>query len=157
MLLKKDASVHPKLSWAENLVKLTDNAFTIPGTGFRFGLDPILGLIPVAGETVSLLISLALVFGFVRQGANTSLLLRMLGNVLLDYLVGSIPVIGDIFDFGFKANQRNLSLAQKYLTEHPGEPAKSLLGLLIVFLVGTLLFLMAVGFASWKLIEWLFV
>ena len=143
------------LKWAERLLKFTDTAFKIPGTNISFGLDPIIGLIPVAGETVSLAISLLMVFGFAKEGASTSLIFKMLGNVMADYLIGSIPIIGDVFDFAFKANQRNLQLAQKNLS---GEKASSkTMGIVLaVLLLALLLILILAGFISWKIIEWLF-
>lgn len=145
-----------KLKWAENLVKLTDTAIKIPGTNFSFGIDPIIGLIPVAGETVSLAISLLMVVGFAKEGASLGVLFKMLGNVFLDYLVGSIPVIGDLFDFAFKANKRNLQLAEKHLAHADRKPT-NVIAVLAILLVIILLILVLVGYISWKLIEWLFV
>lgn len=145
-----------KFKWAEGIVKLTDTAIKIPGTNFSFGIDPIIGLIPIAGETVTLAISLLMVLGFAREGANASILFRMLGNVLVDYVVGSIPVVGDLFDFAFKANKKNLQLAEKHLTETDKNP-KGLAVVIMVLLLIMLILLVLAGYLSFKIIEWLFV
>jgi len=95
-----------------------DTRFTIPGTSFRFGLDPIIGLLPIAGDTVSLLISLYPILEAVRAGVRRQVLVRMLANLGLDWLVGLIPLIGVIPDAWYKANARNLRLLEKELGEH---------------------------------------
>lgn len=138
------------LAWAKTLVTLTDDAIKIPGTRFRFGLDPLIGLIPVAGDTLTLGISLAIVVGLARQGASISLIFRMLGNVLLDYLVGTIPILGDLFDFGFKANRRNLSLSTKYLAQNR---EKSFKNFILVMLILCLSVLLLLGFAVFIAIQ----
>lgn len=87
-----------------------DSAVRLPGTRFRFGLDPILGLLPGAGDAVSAAISVYLIYEARKLGASRTLLGRMVGNILIDFLVGSIPIVGDLFDFGYKANRRNMKL-----------------------------------------------
>ncbi len=113
----------PELHLARTIFRVMDEAFTVPGTNFKFGIDPLLGFLPVAGDAVSLVVSGLVVMLAVRQGVNFSTLLKMTGNVMLDFLVGSIPVLGNIFDFGFKANRRNLSLLEKFYAS--GKPAHS--------------------------------
>ncbi len=95
-------------------VSLMETAIKIPGTNIRFGLDALLGLIPGVGDTVSFGISGALLLLMVKKGVDTPTATKMLGNVLIDYIIGSIPIIGDLFDFGFKANRKNLDLLMKY-------------------------------------------
>ncbi len=92
------------------LTRLMDYSMVLPGTNIRFGLDPILGLIPGAGDTASLLISVYIILQARRLGISSSVMTRMVSNVVLDSLVGAIPVLGDIFDFAYKANRRNLKL-----------------------------------------------
>lgn len=101
-----------KLAW------LLDQAVTVPGTRFRFGLDPVLGLLPGMGDAVTTAMALWLVYEARELGAPKHVIVRMLGNVALDALVGTIPLVGDLFDFAFRANTRNLRLLQK----HTGEP-----------------------------------
>ena len=90
-----------------------DTAFEIPGTGQKAGLDSLIGLIPGIGDAASSLVSLE----FIRQGyllgASNRVLVLMAGNILVDLLVGSIPVLGDLFDVAFKANTKNLQLLEK--------------------------------------------
>jgi hypothetical protein len=94
-----------------------DNAVRIPGTDWRVGLDPLLGLAPGLGDTLSSVLSGWIVVRAASLGASPATVARMTGNVLVDALVGSVPVLGDMFDFGFKANQRNLALLEGHLAD----------------------------------------
>src|SRR5689334_14479749 len=119
------------LVWAQRWVALLDDAVRIPGTSIRFGLDPILGaLLPAAGDAVSAVGSLALLLLALKYRVPTSTLARMLLNVLLDTLLGAIPVVGDVFDVAWKANRRNLELLERYRNE--GHTAPTLGDYLIV-------------------------
>ena len=92
-----------------------DEAFTIPGTRIRVGLDSIIGLIPGIGDSVGLATTgYILVHGY-RYGVRRRVLARMAGNAGVDFLLGSIPLVGDIFDVYFKANRRNADLLEKEL------------------------------------------
>jgi hypothetical protein len=106
--------VNPKLV---QLVHLLDEAFQVPGTKFRIGLDGLLGLIPVAGDLSTLLLGFLVLREAQRLGLPRRKQALLVGNYLLDFLAGSIPLLGDLWDFGFKANKRNLKLIQKHL-EH---------------------------------------
>ena len=103
------------LASLERLVSLLDDRFSVGG--FRFGLDGLLGLVPGVGDTVGALASAYVILAARRLGAPRSVLLRMGGNLALDYLVGAIPLLGDLFDFGFKANRRNLDLLRRALAD----------------------------------------
>lgn len=105
------------MRWIEKTSNLLDNAIRVPGTNFRIGLDPIIGLIPVVGEVVTFGMSAVLVLTMVRHGASGNLILKLLANALVDASIGGIPVLGDLFDFGFKANQRNVRLLREYYYE----------------------------------------
>jgi hypothetical protein len=94
-----------------------DEGVRVPGTSFRFGLDPIVGAIPGAGDTVMAAVSLYVVAESARMGVSRSTLLRMLANVAVDTLGGSIPVLGVAFDAFWKANKWNLKLALQDLVE----------------------------------------
>jgi len=107
--------VDAELARIEKLVGLLDNWFAIPGTNVRIGLDSIVGLIPGVGDTVMLLANVHVVERLSRLGLPGTVRLRMYGNVLLDLVVGAIPVLGDIFDVAFKSNLRNLALARRHL------------------------------------------
>ena len=93
------------------VARLLDDSIRLPGTEFKIGLDPIVGLLPVAGDAVAAALSGYIVLESARLGVSYLTLLRMLANVGVDFAVGSVPVVGDIFDVAWKANVRNLQLA----------------------------------------------
>ena len=90
--------------------KLMDNAFVVPGTEVRFGVDALIGLAPGIGDGVSFALSLYPIYVAWKAGGSAGLLAHMGFNLLLDFLVGLIPVLGDVLDTQFKANVRNLRL-----------------------------------------------
>jgi hypothetical protein len=92
-----------------------DAGFRIPGTTVRFGLDPILGLIPGGGDAAGAVLAGWILIEAVRLGASRATLLRIAGNVVLDAALGAVPFIGDIFDFAWKANLRNVALLERHL------------------------------------------
>lgn len=103
------------LSQLDWLVDLMDSRFQIPGTNIRLGLDAVLGLVPGVGDSISAIIS-AYIFQQLRQhGLPWHVQARMVGNIFLDFGLGAIPLLGDLFDIGFKANRANLALAKKHL------------------------------------------
>src|SRR3954451_18044623 len=89
----------------DNLAYYLDDLFRIPGTGWRFGLDALIGLIPNVGDTITFLPAMYILVAGVRYGVPKITLLRMAFNIGLDYVVGMVPFIGDAFDFVWKANQ----------------------------------------------------
>jgi uncharacterized protein DUF4112 len=96
--------------------QLLDAGIRIPGTEIRFGIDPILGLIPGAGDAAGAVLAGWILVEAFRMGASRATLLRMAGNVAIDAAVGTIPILGDIFDFAWKANLRNVALLERHLT-----------------------------------------
>jgi hypothetical protein len=94
--------------------RIFDSAFRIPGTQITFGIDPILGLIPGLGDVASPVFSLFFVWHGFRLGVPKVVLARMVLNALIDTGVGAIPVVGDFFDFGWKANAWNLALLERH-------------------------------------------
>ncbi|WP_207586218.1 DUF4112 domain-containing protein [Halomontanus rarus] len=92
------------------VARLLDNGLRVPGTNFRFGLDPIVGILPGAGDVAATAVSLYIVFEAARMDVSRSTLLRMLANVTVDTVVGSVPVLGTIFDAFWKANKWNVEL-----------------------------------------------
>lgn len=105
------------LGSARALTRVLDDAITIPGTRFRIGLDPIIGLIPGAGDLVAGAMSAYLLVVARNAGASNAVLLRMLANLGIDAVVGSVPLLGDLFDAGWKANRRNLGLIERHLAQ----------------------------------------
>lgn len=103
------------LARARTLTNLLDNAVRVPGTSMRFGLDPVLGLIPGLGDVAGAALSGYVVLLASQLGAPTTVIVRMLGNVVIDTVGGTLPVIGDLFDAGWKSNSRNLALLERHL------------------------------------------
>jgi hypothetical protein len=92
-----------------------DEAIRIPGTNIRIGLDALLGLLPGGGDVAAGVFSGLIILQAARAGAPTPVLGRMLGNVLIDVVVGSIPLLGDVFDVAWRANSRNVRLLEAWL------------------------------------------
>ena len=134
---------------ARALTRILDDAIQIPGTNFRIGLDPIIGLIPGAGDVVAGAMSAYLLLVAQRAGAPTAVLLRMLGNLAVDSVVGAVPFLGDFFDAGFKANRRNLTLIERYL-DRPVATRQASRGFVLAALaVVVLITVGAVAIAIW--------
>ncbi|RPD48792.1 DUF4112 domain-containing protein [Paracnuella aquatica] len=125
------------LQHVQRLAKLMDAQFRIPGTNFRFGLDGILGLIPGAGDLSTFAVSGYMIWIMANNGASGYVLSRMVLNVLVDALIGAIPLIGDLFDFVFKANLRNMRLMEQYYAQgrHRGGAWKVIVPVLILLFV----------------------
>jgi hypothetical protein len=104
-----------RLAQVRWLARLMDDNFRIPGTPLRFGWDSVLGLFPGLGDVLTSAISLLIVHHASQTGASKFTLARMLGNVGLDFVIGAIPLLGDLFDFAFKANRRNVRLLEQHL------------------------------------------
>ena len=127
----------------KNISYVLDSAVHVPGTNIRLGIDPIIGLIPGIGDSISSLISFYIILESAKMGVSHKTLIRMMGNVGVDTLIGAVPFIGDIFDIGWKANQRNIALLEKSsLTSSKNEPFKRivrigiiLLGILLLVLI----------------------
>ena len=100
---------------ADLAAKWMDSRFRLPLTNWRFGLDGLLGLLPGVGDGAGLLVSAYVVWTARQAGMPMTLVAKMAGNVVLDGVVGSIPVLGDLLDFGFKANRRNADLIRAHL------------------------------------------
>lgn len=119
---------------------LLDNAIRIPGTSYRIGLDPILGLIPGGGDFVGMVFAVYLIVSAAQMGAPREILLQMVSNIILDTIAGSVPVVGDVFDVAWKANTKNIEL----LDAHLGSPAPTTKvdGWFVAALVGGLMLIM---------------
>lgn len=154
---KQGSKEIPELEIIEKVTRLMDNAFRIPGTNIRFGLDPILGLFPFVGDLISYGISSSLVLAMVRKGASGKLVVKMIGNITLDYLISNVPVLGYIIDFGYKANERNFNLLKEHLEEgkHQGSGWPYLLAVLLVLLVIMTGLAVIVSYALVHFFQWL--
>lgn len=157
----KSATIEPEIidnrgPWRANatdmermkfLAKMMDSAVEIPGLKVRFGLDAILGLIPGFGDFATSLISLYILQEAHRRGVSRMTLARMGSNIMVDWLVGSIPVLGDVFDVYWKSNVKNVALLQQHEANPPSPLRKSagdkiflaiIIGILLLVLVGSL-------------------
>jgi hypothetical protein len=108
-----------RLARLDAIAKLLDVAFVVPGTNFRYGIDGLIGLIPVVGDIITTAISLWLVREARALGAPWYITARMLGNVAVDGVVGLVPVAGDAFDVMFRANVRNVRMLKRWLDKQP--------------------------------------
>ena len=136
------------------IAKLMDSQFRIPGTGVKFGLDALIGLIPGAGDFATFLISGYMVTVMANNGASGFVLARMVLNIVIDSLIGSIPILGDIFDVAFKANQRNMALMQQHYVEnrHKGGAWKVIVPVLLMLLI----LIGGLAWLAYKLFVWIF-
>ena len=117
---------------------MLDEAIRIPGTNIRIGLDALLGLLPGGGDVAAGVFSGEIILQAARAGAPTPVLGRMLGNVVLDVVVGSIPILGDVFDVAWRANSRNVRLLEAWLDRPTATKRASALtvgGILLLLLV----------------------
>src|SRR5262245_53566814 len=115
--LARPRSRGARIARIDALATLLDTALAIPGTGVRFGLDALIGLFPVVGDIITTVLSLFIVHEAYQLGAPGHVIARMLGNVALDGLLGSVPLVGDAFDVLWRANRRNVRLLLEWL-EH---------------------------------------
>jgi hypothetical protein len=135
---EKRSELEPLFRW---LALIMDNFLPVPGTRFRFGLDPLIGLLPGLGDTSSAFISAMALIAAARRGLPKILLARMSLNILINEAVGIVPIVGDAFSFWFKSNVRNYEL----LKRHTGGAGRSTAGdWIFVALVLALLFLILV-------------
>ena len=104
-----------RIARIDALATLLDTAFILPGINVRFGFDALIGLVPGIGDAITTAMSLYIVHEARQLGAPRHLIVRMLGNVLLDGLVGAVPLVGDAFDVLWRANRRNVRLLQDWL------------------------------------------
>ncbi|MEJ5960736.1 DUF4112 domain-containing protein [Pedobacter immunditicola] len=151
---QKEALRKHGMGWIKNLSYLMDEQFRLPGTRFRFGVDPLLNLIPVVGDMSGFLVSGGLLLAMAKKGASNRLVVLMCINIFLDATIGAIPILGQIFDFFYKSNTRNLRLMSEYYLEgkHQGSGKNVLLLVGIILLI---LFILLI-YVLWQVGAWLF-
>ena len=143
-MTEPDVSVD-RLSGARTLAHVLDDGIRIPVIGIRFGLDPVIGLVPGLGDFAGAIMSGYVVLLGARLGAPRSVILRMLGNVAVDTVAGSVPLLGDLFDVGWKSNLRNVALLDRWVDQPVRTRAASRRA--VGFTVLALTLLAAAGFA----------
>ena len=137
-----------RLRRLDKLAQILDTAFSIPGTRFRIGLDGLLGLIPGVGDTIGAAFSAYIVLEAARLGAPKGILLRMIGNVAVETVVGIVPILGDIFDIAWKANVRNMALLREHRLEVSRRDERSprqIMSLIVVVIILTIVGLIALS------------
>ncbi|MGL5879743.1 MAG: DUF4112 domain-containing protein [Xenococcaceae cyanobacterium] len=143
-----------KVNRLRRLSQLLDNAIPIPGTGYRVGIDPILGLLPGGGDTLTGALGAYIIIEAARMGIPRKVVGQMVRNIIFDSIIGIVPVLGDLFDVGWKANVRNIALLEKHLhlTQHNRSSDR-------LFLIGLIILLTAIiigfTFLTIVIIRWL--
>ena len=140
-MVDPDRSVSKLRQWAEYLVTLLDDRFRVPGTDFRFGLDPIIGILfPGIGDAVTGAGSVGLLALALRRGVPRVVLFRMILNILVDVVAGTLPIVGDIFDAAYKSNRRNLEL----IREHENPESKPTAWDYVIVTLGVILAILSI-------------
>ena len=138
----------------KRLAWLLDSSIRVPGTQFRFGLDAIIGLIPWAGDVVGSVLSFGIIGLAFQMGASRWTLMRMGFNVLVELLVGAIPVVGDVFDAIYKANEKNVRLLERSVSQPRAQRKDfwfvSSIGLVLLAALGLSIY------ATYQLTQWIF-
>jgi hypothetical protein len=143
-----------KLKKLEQLARLLDSSFRIPGTSFQMGLDSLIGLIPGIGDTTGGIVSTYIIWQAARMGVPKVVLMRMGINVVFDAILGTIPVVGDIFDIAFKANRKNVQLLNNYYQSPRAAVERDTVSVALI----AVSILAVIGLVIWltvKLLAWL--
>ncbi|HEY9596784.1 MAG TPA: DUF4112 domain-containing protein [Cyanophyceae cyanobacterium] len=149
----------PKLSRLKRVRRLSyilDDAIRIPGTRYSIGLDPIIGLVPGAGDFIGTLLSAYIVVEAARMGLPRGALIQMVSNILFETVIGTVPVVGDLVDVTWKANHKNIDLLEEHLGI-PTPPARQKADwlFLVLLLGGLLLVVMIIAAVSVAMLRWL--
>ena len=140
------------------IARLFDQAFAVPGTRLRFGLDALLGLVPGLGDIAGAMVAIYALRVARQLNAPAAIQLHMLSNIALDALVGMVPVAGDLFDFAFKAQTRNLALLEAHIAMPQKAARRSRRGLLLMALATLVVFATLTALGVWMiylLLRWL--
>ena len=143
--------VSRRLERMRSLSRLLDTAFTLPG-GFRIGIDPIIGLIPAIGDFIASSLSIWFLYDAARLGIPKRILTLMVLNVMLEAVVGAIPVLGNVADAIWKANARNMALVERHY--RPALRERSLIKM-VAFVIGSLVLIYgSIAFVLFLLFSW---
>jgi len=142
-----------ELESARLLARLLDDAIPIPGTPWRIGIDPLLGLLPALGDFVGAVLSSWLIVVAARMGAPKAIVARMGLNVAVETIVGIVPGLGDLFDAAWKANRRNLALLEAWQAR-PVATERASLARVAGIVLGVLALAIAVVYGGWRLLAW---
>lgn len=155
----KDTDRHRVKRRLDRLAYYLDSSIPVPGSNARVGIDALIGLIPGIGDTLGAIVSSYILSEAARLGAPKTVLMKMAFNILLDTSVGVVPVMGDLFDFAWKANQRNVNILEEYMRQPRKAVASSrlfalgLLGALLAFAILISLLGYLLVRALWSIID----
>lgn len=147
-----ESRIREDFELVESLSSLLDNKFRIPGTNFRFGIDPVINLIPYLGDFIGFIMSTSLVLIMTRYGVSPKVVIKMLLNVILDTIIGGIPILGKFGDFFYKANEKNYALLKAHYLE--GKHNGSGIGIIITILLVFFLVIFLIFYVIYKLLVW---
>lgn len=151
----RDAAAPRDSRGVRRVAWLLDDIIRIPGTNLRFGIDPLLGLLPGGGDLAGGVLSGYIILAAARAGAPPSVLVRMGANVVVDAVVGTVPLLGDLFDAGYKANRRNAALLERFVdAPRPVERHSRIVLVLVLLALG--LVLIGAAVVGILLIRWIF-
>ena len=125
-----------------------DEIITIPGTKYKIGVDPIIGIFPVIGDLLGSIISIYIIYSGSKMGVSSQVIAKMSINLGIDFTVGLIPVFGDIFDMGWKANKKNIELIEKNINKTKENDSFSNLIIATLTILILVVFLMILGFLT---------
>ncbi|HKY02527.1 MAG TPA: DUF4112 domain-containing protein [Burkholderiales bacterium] len=148
MALKDSTSI----SHLRQLAWLLDSSIRIPGTRLSFGIDALIGLVPGLGDLVGTALSAYIVAGAWRAGISKTTLVHMLFNIAIESIFGAVPVLGDIFDAAWKANQRNIRLLETH-AQDPRRAKRSSLGFFILILFVLIMIVLGAGTLTYFCIQ----
>lgn len=149
----KEARGRRDLDRLRAIARLFDQAFAIPGTRMRFGVDALFGLIPGLGDVAGALVAIFAMRVARNLGAPAAIQWHMLSNIAIDSLVGTVPVLGDLFDFAFKAQTRNLALLESWMASPQRAERRSRRGLVLIPLAILLVFIGLTVVGVWVLFQ----
>ncbi|MBA3608855.1 MAG: DUF4112 domain-containing protein [Chthoniobacterales bacterium] len=147
---EKRSEVEPLFRW---LALIMDNFLRVPGTQFRFGLDPLMGLLPGLGDTGSAVISAMALIAAARRGLPKILLARMSLNILINEAIGIVPVVGDAFSFWFKSNARNYELLKRHTAGTRTTTASDWIFVALVLALLFFILLLSMAVSLWLLTQ----
>ena len=148
---ERQARSRRNLERLRTIARLFDTAFGIPGTQMRFGIDALFGLVPGLGDVAGALVAIYALHVARSLRAPAAIQLHMLGNIALDALVGTVPLIGDLFDFVFKAQTRNLALLDNWLATPQHTVRRSRRGLIFIPVAIVVVFATLTALGIWML------
>jgi hypothetical protein len=155
-VIEPDEALPRDLVALRRFAYLMDEAFVLPGTKFRLGLDALLGLIPGIGDVIAAVMSSWIIAGALRHRVPARIIARMVLNIAVDLIFGAVPVAGDVFDFLFEENMMNMRLLEKHRDRRRPPRTASQIALVLCMIV-TFLVLLAIGlvFCVIALVIWL--